>query len=171
MYWSLDDESLFFFTHANKAGRVYSTQFVHLAVHSCPVYIYFLWRHFWSSYFTQRPKGVSWFWSEVILTISRSLEEKVKNSCSVYIFLIEKLLFHTNIEYDLWSVECHNFYPIPFNQVIGHWKKMQNLCSVYYKCFLWIPRNFTHRSFITWKCVWFWPKVIWASSRSLERKR
>lgn len=113
---------------------------------------------------------MSWFWSEVILTISRSLEEKVKNSCSVYIFLIETLLFHTNIEYDLWSVECHNFYPIPFNQVIGHWKKMQNLFSVYYKCFLWIPRNFTHRSFITWKCVWFWPKVIWASSRSLERK-
>lgn len=89
-------------------------------------------------------------------------------------FLFSLYIFDRKViispKYWIWHVECHNFYPIPFNQVIGHWKKMQNLFSVYYKCFLWIPRNFTHRSFITLKCVRFRPKVnIRASSMSLKR--
>lgn len=68
------------------------------------------------------PEGVSWPWNKVIQACSRSLIEKIYNSCTGNNFIIEnhwKLILRTKIVYD--PKVCHD---IDWH-FQGHWQKKE----------------------------------------------
>lgn len=95
-------------------------------------------------------------------------KEKCKNLNSVHIFYRETLKVLTLQKDCLWLRGCHDLGPSS-RLMEG---KVQTLCLVFNDSYWESLKVLTsHKDCLIWPddVSWFWPKFIWASTRSLEK--